>query len=493
MNNGARPAGLLASETKNHENVSNQEKAPRHGLNLLDWRPLRAMVHWPGFPYVFQAALLAAFMYLAALGWGRFAPDGVPGKLYAKTNLVNLLIWGLWWPAMVWAAVFFGRAWCAVCPLELVANGTERLGRAIGVKQRILGRWLRSGVLILAFYALIQMLVAGVHLHRVPAFTSLFLWGLLAAAGLAGFFLKDRAFCRGFCPVGLLLATYGRGSMLAVRRVGDEKCRGCTEKDCTRACNRNRLDARSCPSLLNPARLEASSDCLVCGQCIKACRPRENMGLFLRRPFHPADAREKLASWPLTLFVMLVSGFVAYELCSEWDAAKAVFLWVPGTVTESLALPGLEGWIKGAWMLFTFPALAWLVLGSLVLAARGAASMPEAWRRLALPLAVVIAAGHMAKGLAKVSSWGGYLPLALWEPTGQEHALSLAAGTVAKPAPLLPVGAVSVAGLILVLVLAMFALRESRVAAPASHRGRIVPIALVAAASVFLVIGWSLG
>jgi hypothetical protein len=380
------------------------------GFNLLRIRLVRYVLLSPVFPYALQAILLCAFVALAILGWSRFAPEGAGDKLYAKTNLVNLLIWGLWWPAMVWMAVAFGRVWCAVCPLELVANGTERLGRRLGIKQRRLARWLTSGALILVLYALIQLLVAGIHLHRVPAYTSAFLWTLLAGAALVGLLFKDRAFCRGFCPVGLLLGTYGRGSMLAVRRSSPAACETCEDKDCWNASNRTRPDARSCPSLLNPAKLQTNTDCLVCGQCIKVCQPQENMGLYLRQPFHPADARQPLASWPVTLFVMLVSGFVAYELCTEWDAAKAAFLWVPKHVGESLGMTAHEGWIKGVWMLVIFPFTVWLLLGATVLATRGAATMGEAWRRLALPLVVVLAAGHMAKGLAKVSSWGDTCP-----------------------------------------------------------------------------------
>ena len=40
-----------------------------------------------------------------------------------------------------------------VCPLELVANVSERLSRQAGVQQRVLGRWLRSGFAIVALYA----------------------------------------------------------------------------------------------------------------------------------------------------------------------------------------------------------------------------------------------------------------------------------------------------------------------------------------------------
>ncbi len=480
----ARPMASAAAES---------ERGPSPGLNLLRFRPLKALFLWSGFPYVFQAGLLVCFLFLAILGWGRMAPQGVPDKLYAKTNLVNLLIWGVWWPAMVWVAVLKGRVWCAVCPLELVANATERLAQRLGIKPRKLARAIQSGALIFLFYALLQMLVAGIHLHRVPAYTSIFLWSLLLVAGLVGFFFKDRAFCRGFCPVGLLLGTYGRGALLAVRRDSPQACEACHDKPCAQAGNRNRLDGRSCPSLLNPSTLDTNTDCLVCGQCFKACQPQDNMGLYLRPPFSSADARQPLATWPVTLFVMLVSGFVGYELCSEWAAARSVYLWAPSAVIESLGLAPYEGWIKAVWMLFLVPAAVWVVLGATVLLLRGAKSMGEAWQRLALPLVVIISAAHMTKGLAKICSWGGYLPLALAHPTGVDAALAISAGELPKPGHLLPMAVVSALGVVLVGTMIAFALRESRLADAATHRSRIVAILLLGLTVVLLVLGWGFG
>jgi len=330
---------------------------------------------------------------------------------------------------------------------------------------------------------------AGAHLHRTPAYTSFFLWGLLATAALTGLFLRDRAFCRGFCPVGVLLGTYGRGAMLAMRPTSADKCAACPGKDCTRACNRAKPDARSCPSLLNPARLNSNADCLVCGQCVKVCRP-DNMGLCLRRPFHSADAREPLASWPVLLFVMIVSGFVIYELFSEWKAAQAVFLWVPKAVTSGLGAGSYEGWIKGVWTLFAVPLGVWLLLGGLVLILRGADSMAGAWQRLALPLAVVIAFGHMSKGLAKFVSWVGFLPLAAKDPAGIDTALAFAAKTLPQPASVLPMVAVSVIAAALLLTAACFALRELRLAQGEVYRRCRLPVLLLASCFLFLVFGW---
>lgn len=460
------------------------------GTNLLRLAPIRVVFLSCFFPYVLQAVLLGLFISLAVLGWDLFAPDGIASKQFAKTNLVNLLIWGLWWPAMVWGAVFFGRIWCAICPLELVANATERLGRFTRVPQRTLSRWLQSGVLILVLYTLIQMLVAGAELHRIPAYTSIFLWSLLATAAVIGFLYKDRAFCRGFCPVGLLLSAYGRGSMLAVRPVGPEPCSSCPGKDCREGVFRTRLDSRSCPSLLNPARLNDNADCLTCGQCMKICPP-SNMGLFLRRPFHQSDARQKTASWPITLFIMIVSGFVTYELFSEWKAAQAVYLWVPHTIAEASGLGTYGGWIKGCWMLLVVPLVLWLILGAIVTLFRGDRKLGEAWRRLALPLAVVIAGGHMAKGLAKISSWGGYLPMALSEPRGTETAAAITAGTLDKPASLMPLFWVSVLSLTLLVVLTYFSLRESRLADSETHMSRAPAILLTALGSAILICGWA--
>ncbi len=459
------------------------------GFNLLRMQPVRAVFLSPLFPYLIQAAILILFVWLAVFGWDTFAPEGVQSKQFAKTNIVNLLIWGLWWPAMVWGAVFFGRIWCAVCPLELVANVAERIGRLTGFKQRTLKRWLRSGVLILVLYALIQMLVAGVELHRIPAYTSIFLWSALALAAIVGFIYKDRAFCRGFCPVGLLLSTYGRGSMLVVRSAKSDTCKACPGKDCVRIDHRTRLDARSCPSLLNPAKLSGNADCLVCGQCMKVCPP-DNMGLYIRRPFHEADTRERIASWTATLFIMLVSGFVTYELFSEWKAAQAVYLWTPHTLVEITGFDAQEGWIKGVWMLFVAPLLLWLALGGVVMLFGKTRNIGEAWRRLALPLVVVIAAGHMAKGLAKIASWGGYLPMSLKEPRGTETALAITSGSLEKPGPLTPIVVVSVLSLLLLAIMTYFSLRESRLADPDTHKSRVPSIFIAALASGFLIFGW---
>ncbi len=454
-------------------------------------RPVARLIRWAGFPYVFQAALLVVFVAMAVVSWGVIAPAGVSDKLFAKSNLTQLFVWGLWWPAMVWIAVLLGRAWCAVCPLELVANLGERAGRRLGVRQAKLGRWLRSGALIVALYALLLLLVAGVHLHRVPAYTSVFLWIMLLGAVLVGLLFRDRAFCRGFCPVGTLLNAYGRGGMLVVRPASAEACAKCEGRECVVGANRTRWQGPSCPSLLNPSKLNESSDCLVCGHCLVAC-PSHDMQLQLRPPFASSDTREREASWPITLFVVLVSGFVVYELCTEWPAAKSAFLWVPARAGELLGLSASNGWVKGVWMLAVLPLLLWGGLGAMTVLLGGAKSMAQAWRRLALPVVVVVAAGHMAKGLAKMASWGGYLPRALADPPGAETARAITEGSTSAPERLLGGLPVSIVAVGLILVAGVLGVREARKANPEDGERLAAPILLLALGFGFLASGWGL-
>ena len=258
------------------------------------------------------------------------------------------------------------------------------------------------------------------------------------------------------------------------------------------ACNRSKADARSCPSLLNPPKLNSNRDCLVCGQCIKSCQP-DNMRLLLRRPFPRSDVREPRANWPTTVFVMLVSGFVTWELLAEWPKAEEAYLTLPHQVSQWSGLPGLAGYLNGFWALAIVPLGFWTLMWFVIRIAGDNCSLTLTWQRMALPTAVVISAGHMAKGLAKLVSWLGFLPFALKDPVGLVTVGEMSKKMLAQPASLLPEGVVASLGVALVLGGLFFAIREARLAhsgSPPDYRILIPKVAL-ACAFLFIVTGWA--
>jgi len=172
------------------------------------------------------------------------------------------------------------------------------------------------------------------------------------------------------------------------------------------------------------------------------------------------------------------------------EAAQAVFLWVPEEVASLLGATRYTGWIEGVWTLFVAPSLVWTLLGGLVVLARGASHLHEAWRRLAIPLTVLIAFGHMCKGLAKVVSWVGFLPLAARDPMGVDTAQAISVKTLPQPASILPMVVVSLLAMLLVMTAAYFSVRELRLAQGEKHRRYRVPVLVVTSCFLFIVFGW---
>jgi len=115
------------------------------------------------------------------------------------------------------------------------------------------------------------------------------------------------------------------------------------------------------------------------------------------------------------------------------------------------------------------------------------------WQRMALPIAVVISAGHMAKGLAKFVSWAGFLPHALKDPLGLTTVAEMSEKSLAQPASLLPEGAVALIGVSLILGGLFLAIREVRLAhsGPEPNHRLLIPKFALACAFVFIVSGWA--
>ncbi|MBM3499253.1 MAG: hypothetical protein FJX74_11355 [Armatimonadetes bacterium] len=459
----------------------------RFRWDALRSRVGRALLGSAAFPFALQAAALVGLALALVNGWG--GGLGVPADqimTLRKTNLTTLLVWGLWWPAMIAGALALGRAWCTVCPMELVNRCGDLLARRGGWKRWSFAPWMRSGWLVIVGYVALQLSVAGLLIHRVPHYTSTMLVLLLGAALATGLLFREpRSFCKGLCPAKALLTAYGRLTPVQLDVRDPQRCADCATRECVSPARQGRFDGRSCPSLLKPWDRRPSDNCVLCLECAKAC-PYGNVGLGVVRSNEGARRPERLRPYEAA-FVMLAAGFVAHEVIGEVKPLDAAFHLVPQALHD--ALPVIDfGWFEAFWFLGLFPLGLWAVTALIAYAVGQRGALRDLLIAAATAAAPVVAVAHVAKAAAKVSSWGGYLPMALREPRGLETLRAIVDHAVEPPGALLGLPAL---GWVMLAGVALVAWRSCgwvRHAVPEGVRaatvGALVPAAFFAAALV---------
>lgn len=420
------------------------------GIDLLQFRWVRRVVLSRCFPGAIQLITLGVLILLIVVSWGRFAPAGASRAVFANCHLGTLVIWGFWWPMVIWSTVLLGRVWCMICPLELVGAQSERVAARLGWTPRPLPRWIAAGSVALMLYIAVQFLIAVAAINRVPAYTAYLMVALIVVAFIVGLIWRDRAFCRGFCPVGQLLGLYGRGGMLAVRGNGSSN-NGCQRK---------------CPSLLDPAKLASNQHCLLCARCLRPGAAAPGPSLFVRRLFSAADVRPLRASWPLTVLVMMESGFVLAELAENLPALGPIFFFLPRWFWRNTGLFAYARHVSWLWTMVLVPLALWLAVALLVRFIGRGGGITECWRRLALPAAVLVSFLHMANAVGEWNFAAGFLPYALQDPGGLVTLDALAEQRIRRPELLLPISLITWVSVGLGLIGLWFAIREGKLARP---------------------------
>jgi len=157
-------------------------------------------------------------------------------------------------------------------------------------------------------------------------------------------------------------------------------------------------------------------------------------------------------------FVMVALGFVAHEVVGEIKWLDAAFHMIP-TRLHTLAPAVPFGWFEALWFLMLLPLAVWAAIAGISYLAGHRSGLKALLLAAATGAAPVVAAAHLAKALAKTTSWGGFLPLALADPRGLETYRAIAGHSLPEPAALLGLTAI---GWIMLISLALIASRALR-------------------------------
>jgi len=371
--------------------------------------------------------MLIVFILLVAGGLGVTTDDPDLAVWLRNTNLSNLIVWSYWWPVIIITAIFFGRLWCTVCPVELITYWTSRTGLRLQVPHI-----LKSGWAVTIFYILVWIVgVQTLAVNRIPHQMALYLLMLIIIAVDISLIFRKRAFCSYVCPVGHLLGLYALISPFEWRADNLSTCKSCKTKDCVAKNNHYRLIRRSCTSNLYPATIKDNRDCLLCTQCLKAC-PYKNIRFSIRQPF--VDFLTAVNLRPAEVgFILLLSGIVVYEILSEWPVSLAILKWVPDRCIDVLGITGsFANFVSAIIMFIVLPVLVLLAVAALARLISGgkAASFGQTVKTFALLLLPTIAGAHVIKSILRMSSQIPHWKNALLDPKGIQTAQGMVAGTL---------------------------------------------------------------
>lgn len=335
---------------------------------------------------------------------------GLIGTPVGSHNFSIVFVWIAWWAILILVAVpFFGRGWCAVCPIPVVGDWLQRgavleptpkTPKWLGFRfpARFRNMWMQniSFTLVALFSSVIL---------TTPIVTSVVLAAMLfLAIGLSMVF-ERRAFCRYLCPVGGFIGLYAQTAPIELRIKDKNVCAKCVGKPCY-----NGSDLGSgCLWDVFPGGLTKNTYCGLCMECIRTC-PHDNIAVNLR-PFSADLARPSAKlDEAFKAFIMLGAALVyAYVLMGSNGAAKlaAYNVFTPNWFVYTA--------IFLAFIFILLPGLYWLAVKS------GNPNLPLTGKRFAIASTPLIPLGLMfwvAFSLSFVLTNATYILAALSDPLG---------------------------------------------------------------------------
>ena len=334
---------------------------------------------------------------------------GLIGTPVGSHNFSIVFVWIAWWAILILVAVpFFGRGWCAVCPIPLPGEWLQH-GAVLAppdkkpkwlnlrVPKMFRNIWLQNiSFLLLALFSSVLL--------TTPNITGIVLAAMLfAAIGLSTVF-ERRAFCRYLCPVGGFIGIYSQTAPIELRIKEKQVCVSCEGKPCYNGSSAG----YGCPWDVFPGGLTKNTYCGLCMECIRTC-PHDNIAINLR-PFSADLAKPS----------------------TRMDEAFKAFIMLGSSMIYAGVLLGPWGMVKGAaynvgtsaWFLYAvaFLAMIFIVLpGLFTLGLLQSKSSLSIKRRFASLSTALIPLGLMfwvAFSLSFVLTNASYIIAALSDPLG---------------------------------------------------------------------------
>lgn len=361
------------------------------------------------FPIYLKYISLVGYIILIVIGLLAYSNDAKFLHQLRNTNLGNLIVWSFWWPLIIILAIFFGRIWCMVCPVELITTFFSK----IGLKKKR-PQWLLSGWVITIFYVIILFIgIHGVAIHRNPTFMSAYLLIIVVVSIIIGGIYEKNTFCRYVCPVGYLLGLYSRLSFIGFRVKSNDVCNSCSDKSCIQKRYQYQLNYKSCGVDLYPAKIDDNSDCILCAGCVKTCNSyqsepnsnRPNLGIT-KIGFASDLMKLKTLKMAEFVFILIVSGFVIYEIWAEWSISKSQLMYFPNLINNQLPIDNslLKGLIKSSVIFVILPVIIWYIPFLVARIAGVSLKLKDYMLNYSIAFIPIIASAHLIKSILKTTS-----------------------------------------------------------------------------------------
>jgi transcriptional regulator with AAA-type ATPase domain/NAD-dependent dihydropyrimidine dehydrogenase PreA subunit len=269
-------------------------------INLFQFDRVKKLFMSPAYPVGFQVFTATMFSTILVMAFA--------GSQSADKNLSLILVWGLWEPLLVISWFLGARIWCAVCPMGATNDLLNRVGKW---KLKVPAFIHDYGVYISAAgLATIIWAETATGMPYSPIATGYLLLAIAYFAILSGIMFERRAWCRYLCPLGALGGVYAGCSTVELRS-NSSICNSTCKNN---SCYTGEGNTPYCPLYEGPFALNSNHNCILCGNCVKAC-PNDSPAVNLRIPGHElwASVRpERITSVivPVILGTQLFRGFL---------------------------------------------------------------------------------------------------------------------------------------------------------------------------------------